>query len=64
MKPTLAGQLVWPALVVLVATAVFQAPIFVLVGGGRAPRVQSARDRRSWNVVGSRPAARGSSERR
>ncbi len=34
MKPTLAGQLVWPALVVLVATAVFQAPIFVLVGGG------------------------------
>ncbi len=34
MKPTLAGQLVWPALVVLVATAVFQAPIFVLAGSG------------------------------
>ncbi len=33
MKPTLAGQLVWPARVVLGATAVFRAPIFVLVGG-------------------------------
>ncbi len=33
MKPTLAGQLVWPASVVLIATAVFQAPIFVLARG-------------------------------
>ncbi len=48
MKPTLAGQLVWPALVVLVATAVFQAPIFVLAGGAarrksRAPETATRR---------------------
>ncbi len=33
LLPALAAQLVWPALVVLVVAAVFQAPIFVLVGG-------------------------------
>ncbi len=40
MKPTLAGQSAWSALVVPVATAVFQAPIFVLAGGGARREVR------------------------